>query len=211
MAYIQFTRNYTDHSRDTGFQFEFFCDRCGNGFMSQFRPNRLGMLGEASRGLGSVLGGVFGRVSGGSYELENMTRGKARDDAFAQAITELKPLFHQCQRCGTWVCKDVCFNNQAGLCANCAPKQEGEIEKAKSDAFVYQVQQKAMETPLANNVNINQQRVVTCPRCNSETGGGKFCQSCGLNLMPQPTACSACQTQVAPGTKFCPNCGNRLA
>ena len=32
MALIRFTRNHTDHSTDKGFQFEFFCDRCGNGF-----------------------------------------------------------------------------------------------------------------------------------------------------------------------------------
>ena len=210
MAYIQFTRNYTDHSNDNGFQFEFFCDRCGNGFMSQFRPNKLGMLGDAARGLGNVFGGVFGRVSSGSYELQNMARGKSHDDAFAQAIGELKPMFNQCQRCGTWVCKNVCFNNEAGLCANCAPKREGEIEHAKSDAFVSQIQQKAMGIDFASGIDLTQQRVVTCPRCNSETGGGKFCQSCGLNLTPQPTACSACNTSITPGTKFCPNCGNRI-
>ena len=30
MALIQFTRNHTNHSTDKGYQFEFFCDRCGN-------------------------------------------------------------------------------------------------------------------------------------------------------------------------------------
>ena len=210
MGYIQFTRNYTDHSNDNGFQFEFFCDRCGNGFMSQFRPNKIGMLGDAARGLGSVFGGVFGRVSSGSYDLQNMTRGKSHDDAFGQAITELKPLFNQCQRCGTWVCKDVCYNYEVGMCANCAPKKEGEIEHAKSDAFVYQVQQKAMNTDFVANVDINQKRVVTCPRCQQATGGAKFCPSCGLNLAPQPTACSACQAEIAPGTRFCGNCGNKV-
>ncbi|HEX3594381.1 MAG TPA: hypothetical protein VHU80_04745 [Polyangiaceae bacterium] len=27
MSSQPFTRNYTDHSNDTGFQFEFFCDK----------------------------------------------------------------------------------------------------------------------------------------------------------------------------------------
>lgn len=210
MTYIPFTRNNSDHSNDMGFQFEFFCDRCGNGFMSQFRPNKMGMIGEASRGLGSVFGGVFGRVGSGSWDLENMTRGKARDDAFNQAITELKPMFMQCQRCGTWVCKDVCFNYDAGLCANCAPKREGEIEAAKSNAFVSQIRDKAYATDMTEGVDIMQKRVVTCPRCNSATGGAKFCPSCGLNLAPQPSACPACQNPVQPGTHFCPNCGNRM-
>jgi hypothetical protein len=39
MALIQFTRNHSDHSTDKGYQFEFFCDRCGNGFMSEFKAS----------------------------------------------------------------------------------------------------------------------------------------------------------------------------
>lgn len=210
MAYIQFTRNYSDHSNDTGFQFEFFCDRCGNGFMSQFRPNRMGMLGEATRGLGGVLGGVFGRAASGSWELENMTRGKAHDDAFNQAVTELKPMFMQCQHCGTWVCKSVCFNYEAGMCVNCAPKREGEIEKAKAEAFSYQIRDKAMQKDMVGQVDFNKKQVITCPRCNSATGGAKFCPNCGLNLGPQPTTCSACNSPIQAGAKFCPNCGNRM-
>ena len=31
-----FTRNHSDHSTEAGFQFEFFCDCCGNGFKSTF-------------------------------------------------------------------------------------------------------------------------------------------------------------------------------
>lgn len=42
MALIQFTKNHTDHSTDKGYQFEFFCDRCGNGFMSKFKPSVTG-------------------------------------------------------------------------------------------------------------------------------------------------------------------------
>ncbi len=30
MALIQFTKNHTEHSTEKGYQFEFFCDRCGN-------------------------------------------------------------------------------------------------------------------------------------------------------------------------------------
>ena len=210
MAYIQFTRNYTDHSNDTGFQFEFFCDRCGNGFMSQFRPNKFGMISEASRGIGNILGGVFGRASSGSYELANLTRGKAHDDAFAQAVTELKPLFMQCQRCGIWACKDVCFNYEAGVCANCAPKREGEVASAKADAFNSQIREKALQMDFTGGIDLNQRQVVTCPRCNASTGGAKFCPNCGLNLVPQPTSCPACHADITPGAKFCGNCGNRM-
>ena len=37
MALIKFTRNHNDLSADRGFQFEFYCDRCGGGYQSTFR------------------------------------------------------------------------------------------------------------------------------------------------------------------------------
>ena len=27
-----------------------------------------------------------------------------------ESVEEIKPLFHQCKRCGTWVCGEVCWN-----------------------------------------------------------------------------------------------------
>ena len=59
MAAIQFTRNHTDHSTDKGFQFEFFCDRCGNGFMSEFRANATGIAVGALKAAGDIFGGLW--------------------------------------------------------------------------------------------------------------------------------------------------------
>ena len=39
MATIEFTGNYEDLSTDKGYQFKFFCEKCGNGYMSSFRPS----------------------------------------------------------------------------------------------------------------------------------------------------------------------------
>jgi len=33
---IEFTTNYSDLSTDNGFQFEFRCERCGNGYRTEF-------------------------------------------------------------------------------------------------------------------------------------------------------------------------------
>src|SRR5215475_9698349 len=76
MALIQFTRNHTDHSTDKGFQFEFFCDRCGNGFMSEFKASATGMAASALHAAGSLFGGVLGRASGSSYEIERAVLGR---------------------------------------------------------------------------------------------------------------------------------------
>ena len=57
MAAIQFTRNHNDHSTDKGFQFEFICDRCGNGFMSEFKSSVAGLASSALRTAGDIFGG----------------------------------------------------------------------------------------------------------------------------------------------------------
>jgi hypothetical protein len=55
MSLIQFTRNHTDHSTDKGFQFEFVCDRCGNGFMSEFRASAAGYATSALEAASGLL------------------------------------------------------------------------------------------------------------------------------------------------------------
>ena len=62
MALIQFTKNHSDHSTDKGYQFEFFCDRCGNGFMTAFKPSITGYAGSALRAA-SINSGVRANVS----------------------------------------------------------------------------------------------------------------------------------------------------
>src|SRR5512143_459464 len=98
MALIQFTRNHTDHSTDKGYQFEYFCDRCGNGFMSEFKASAVGMAGSALRAAGSIFGGILGSASHGAYEIERAIQGPGHDKAFREAIDEVKPNFRQCPK-----------------------------------------------------------------------------------------------------------------
>src|SRR5437763_15656782 len=82
MSLIQFTRNHTDHSTDKGYQFEFFCDRCGNGFMSAFETSAAGVAGSALRTVSSLFGGVGGSVGNATYEMERAVQGAGHDRAF---------------------------------------------------------------------------------------------------------------------------------
>lgn len=51
---------------------------------------------------------------------------------------------------------------------------------------------------------------VVCPGCNARVAPGKFCAECGTSLAPPaPRPCAACNTVLAPGAKFCPNCGTK--
>ena len=78
---IQFVANYDDHSNDRGFQFQFHCDRCGNGFMSEFHASIAGIAGTALRTAGSLIGGWLGSASWNSYEVERTAYGPLRDAA----------------------------------------------------------------------------------------------------------------------------------
>ena len=46
---IFFTDNYQDRSTNDGYQFEFFCRRCGNGYSSSFQHSATGFGGRMLR------------------------------------------------------------------------------------------------------------------------------------------------------------------
>ena len=134
MPAIRFTDNYEDLSTDRGYQFKFFCEKCGNGYMSSFIVSKLGMAGSAVRLAGNIFGGVFGSAASSSYEVQQAIGGKAHDDALKAAVEEIAPQFKQCTRCGNWMCGPICWNNKAGLCEGCAPDLDEELAAAQSEA-----------------------------------------------------------------------------
>lgn len=206
MAMIELTRNFHDHSNDQGFQFEFLCDKCGNGHMTQFVANKMGMATSLLRAAGSIFGGALGSAANAGDHVKDMLRGKARDEAFAQAVEEGRKHFKQCTRCGHWVCPDVCWNEKRNLCESCAPDLAEEAAAAQAQAAVEQVQAKARATDLVADVDMKQEQLASCPHCNARVQGGKFCPSCGKPLSSK-VACAKCGTEFTG--KFCPECGTR--
>jgi len=210
MALIQFTRNHTDHSTDKGYQFEFFCDRCGNGFMSEFKPSVTGYATTALRTASDLFGGVFGRASAGSYEIERAIQGPAHDHAFRDAIEACKVNFKQCPKCTHWACLATCWNEARGLCFDCAPDVETEIAVAQAQSTADQIRQKVAEQDLTHDLNLKAEAVAVCPACGARSQGGKFCQECGKPLRAK-NECPKCGTKVDKPSKFCPECGGPLA
>ena len=145
MATIEFTSNYDDLSTDRGYQFKFYCEKCGNGYMSSFQTNKLGMAASAVEVANSLFGGIFGRAAAGAYEVQRAVGGPAHDAALREAVEEIRPKFKQCTRCGNWVCEPVCWNHKAGLCESCAPDLAQEMAAAQAEAAREQVQVKARE------------------------------------------------------------------
>jgi hypothetical protein len=229
MALIQFVRNYEDLSTDRGFQFKFHCDKCGNGYMTQFQTSTIGMAESVLGVASSFLGGWGGGARNAAYEVQRAVGGKLHDSAFAHAVEEVRPNFRQCTRCGSWVCHEVCWNPEANLCENCAPNFAEQLAanqaQAKAEAARIQLQAKAQSTDYVSQVDMsagsyvqaplaatNTQAAKTlCVHCGADIGQAKFCPECGKPAAKAgPAFCPACGAKAGAG-KFCGECGGKLA
>ena len=81
MGTVDFTGNYQDLSTDRGYQFKFYCEKCGNGYMSTFQSSKLGLAASAAEVAGSLFGGLFGKVSDTAYQIQRAVGGPAHDAA----------------------------------------------------------------------------------------------------------------------------------
>jgi hypothetical protein len=209
---VPFTNNYSDHSTEAGYQFEFFCERCGNGYKSEFDASALGMGAKALKGLGGLLGGRLGNAGYSADVLHDMTGSKAKDAALRKAVEEISPLFNQCHKCGDWVCQQICWNDEVGMCVTDAPKMEQEIAAMQSAAQKEQLRTKIDATDYTAGINVERKQIALCPECKAEApASGKFCENCGASLAGVPAVCAKCGTENKRGTKFCAECGDRLA
>jgi hypothetical protein len=206
MANIPFTGNYQDLSNNRGFQFKFFCEKCGNGYMSSFKANKLGTAAAVADAAASLLGGLFGGAARAADHVQNLAAGPQKDAALKEAVEEIRPLFKQCTRCGQWVCEPVCWNKKAGLCETCAPDLDEEIAAAQASAAKDQAMEKARSADFLGQRDIGQVVAVNCPKCGAKTQGGKFCPECG-NPMTTKKKCGNCGAEAEGSPKFCPECG----
>lgn len=221
---IQFVKNYEDLSTDRGYQFKFYCDKCGNGHMSEFDASVVGMAGSVLRAAGSIFGGWMGSAGNSSYEIQRMVGGPAHDAALKKAVEQGRLHFHQCTRCGRWVCPDVCWNAKANMCEECAPDFHEQMVAAQAQAKVQAMQQqmyeRAQQYNYAQGVDMSpdayQQAAPVpvpppspgCSKCGANLGTAKFCPECGTPApKPAPAACPQCQVAVSGTPKFCPECG----
>jgi hypothetical protein len=223
MPLIEFVQNYEDLCTDQGYQFKFHCDKCGNGFMTGFKASTLGMAESALKVAGSVFGGFFNTAGNSAYEIQRAIGGKAHDSALEEAVAEGKKHFHQCTRCGKWVCPDVCWNGEASMCDGCAPKFQQEFASAhahaKADAARQQLLAKAQATDFVADVDMSAKAVARapgasagaankCTGCGAALGEGRFCQQCGAER--HAYGCSGCGAVIPQGTHFCAQCGTKV-
>lgn len=235
MAMIRFTANFDDLSTDRGYQFRFRCDKCGNGYQSRFQSSITGMAGGFLRAAGDLFGGILHDAANSAYDIQRAVGGKAHDEAFAAAVEEAKQHFHQCTRCGNWVCPDVCWNAKANLCEGCAPNYEEELAashaQAKADATRQQLYDKAYQTDYVSGMDMSVDSITSAPTRNTVSptveaanapsivglsctacgtvANGKFCPECG-QPMNAKLRCKSCQAELEGKPKFCGECGAKV-
>lgn len=225
---IQFVANYEDLSNDKGYQFKFFCDKCRNGYMSKWTPSKAGLAGTVLRTAGQIFGGILGSASHSTYELQRMVGGPEHDAALRDAMEEGKKYFHQCTRCGKWVCPQACWNEKNRLCEDCAPNFDEQVAshsaQAKSDVAREQLYERARSVDYTSGISMAADAAVrapdvpdrppstpVCRKCNADVGNAKFCPQCGTpTAAPRPQFCPECGAKSEPGAKFCPECGKKL-
>ena len=247
-----FTRNYEDNSTDAGFQFTFYCDVCRNGFRSSFiesttyKKGKMGsFLGKGIDIAGSFIGGKAANIgwaaSHGADILSERFEGQSpewqreHEAAFARAQKEAMEHFHRCPNCNKYV-DDACWNIDAGLCTDCAPRQEIYVAQAHAKAMLRNIDEAGEAATVWQGAI--ESKTTICPACGKPAGTGKFCNNCGASLdlkecpkcgaknaqsvrfcnncgenLQAPVAgkCPACGFENPPGTKFCGECGNKLA
>ncbi|MBI3856668.1 MAG: zinc ribbon domain-containing protein [Planctomycetes bacterium] len=209
MALIEFVRNHEDLSTDHGYQFKFYCDKCGGGWLSEFQTSLTGMGGSLLKAAGGLFGGVFSRAAGSEYEIRRAIGGPAHDAAMKKAVAEAKGRFQKCSKCGKWVCPETCWNKSKGLCEDCAPDLHEAAASAQAQAAAEQINAKARAADQTEGLDASKGLTLRCTQCDAQIQGGKFCPECGAPVSTK-TQCKQCGAEGKAGAKFCPECGAKM-
>lgn len=207
---IQFTTNYSDLSTDKGFQFEFYCGRCGNGHRTPFQASATGTVTGLMDAASGLLGGMFSRGSDVAHRVHDAAWERSHDKHFREAMEEARPHFAQCPRCSAWVCRARCWNEERGLCKGCAPDLGVEMSAAQSSRSVEEVWAHARMADKDRHLGAETWRETiraTCPECEASLPSDvKFCPECGAKIKGK-SHCTECGAELAAGAKFCAECG----
>jgi membrane protease subunit (stomatin/prohibitin family) len=204
---IRFSDNYHDLSTDSGFQFEFYCERCHEAWRSPFDRYGAGTVENVLGMAEGLFGGVFGSARGAAARMKSAGWSSAKDTALKDAVRQAQEHFHRCPRCSNHFC-DNCWNADEGTCITCVPRLEAEVAAITREAKLHKAREVAYEKATVSDDELTR-RVVSCPNCNAAVGKAKFCPECGTSVA-LTRSCPDCSADVPSASKFCPECGKKM-
>ena len=183
--------NYRDISTSmsdvsAGFQFEFFCEKCGETSRSAFKPYRKGQItGWLSRF--AFMFHDLNKASRATGAFAEAGSAGAKGEALAEAKVAAAALFERCESCRKWTGRE-CWNSSTGTCRECAAKAttggNGGGHGASSGGGS------------------------VCPNCQTPSAGGRFCHDCGFDMASTHKSCPACGVTLPRQARFCTDCGH---
>jgi hypothetical protein len=184
--------NYRDISTSmsdvsAGFQFEFFCEKCGETSRSAFKPYRKGQITGWLNRFAFMFYDLnkAGRATGAFAEAGSSG---AKGDALEEARAAAAALYERCDSCRKWVGRE-CWNSSTGSCRECATKA-------------------ASNTADTSGYGASAGGGATCPNCQSPSHGGRFCAECGFDMASTHKSCPACGVTLPRQARFCTDCGH---
>jgi len=210
---IEFTTNYSDPSTGNGFLFEFRCDRCGNGYRTEFDTFELSAATNALDGAGSMLGGIFSQAASVAPRVKSAAWEKASDKAFRKASEEIRPKFVSAPLQRPDVPRGALEREEGPLQAvRAGPRRRdgrragGQVRRggvgARQDGGGGQAPHRGRLArghhgllPLVRRTPGYQRQVLRPLR--ADLKAAKHCTQCGAKLEPGAKFCSGCGSAVA--------------
>lgn len=186
-------KNFRDVSPSTsdvsaGFQFEFYCDACGETWRSPFRPYRKGQITGWLTRFAFMFSDLYkaGRATGAFSDAgANSAKSEALTDAQALAAQR----YQHCPECHNAVCGD-CWDDRGEQCVACSNRA------------------KTPNTSGYGSGASNGAAATACPNCQTASQGGRFCHECGFDMASTHKSCPGCGSTMPRQARFCTDCGH---
>jgi hypothetical protein len=191
---------YTDLSSVTGFQFEFYCERCADAWRSPFVRYTEGRF-PAVMDTAARLMAPRNAPSRGLAAFRGAAWDRARAAAFFRAARSAVEHFHLCASCRDHCCPG-CWDRPAGVCTACASPERA-LDATLSASGGDAVTRARLTHGPAGSVSRR-----PCSVCGFAAGNSSFCPRCGAGL-GEKQACRSCGTAIPGAARFCPACGLR--
>jgi len=182
-------KNYRDVSTSSsdvsaGFQFEFFCEICGETSRSAFQPYRKGQLTGWLTRFAFMFTDLH-KASRATGTFADAGANSAKAEALAEAQASARRIYQRCDTCHKWVCGD-CWSESAGQCKDCTAKASGGYSGG----------------------NAGSDSGAACPNCQTPSQGGRFCHECGFDMASTHKSCPGCGSTMPRSARFCTDCGH---